>query len=183
MGATEKLANAWKTLRDSHLWGRWATLWPSPSCLWSTSTRGCGCRQRQCAHSWCSSTESHSVCCHTGVPTPQTKDLNSVTVAKADASPTANSGRYGWRTQPKSRQKLRWSQHRSGSQGAGKDCSKPPSSSSLPPLARQVPSLPLLSPSSVMRSGAFLRVEIQKWGKSNWQITKRIPLFKLLRKL
>lgn len=33
MGATEKLANAWKTFRTSHLWGRWATLWPSPSCL------------------------------------------------------------------------------------------------------------------------------------------------------
>lgn len=105
---------------------------------------------------------TNSVCCHSGVPTPQTKDLNSVIVAKTDASPTAKSGRYGWRTQPKNRQKLRWSQHRSGNQGAGKDCSKPPSSSSPPSLAHQAPSLPLLSPSSVMRSGAFLRVEIQK---------------------
>lgn len=36
-----------------------------------------------------------SVCSHSGAPTPQTKDLNSVTVAKADASPTVNSG-GGW---------------------------------------------------------------------------------------
>lgn len=44
----------------------------------------------------------------------------------------------------------------------GKDCSKLPSSSFLPSLARPVPSLPLLSPSSVMRNGALLRVELRK---------------------
>lgn len=33
MGAKERITNVWDTCRSSHLWGRWATLWPCPSCL------------------------------------------------------------------------------------------------------------------------------------------------------
>lgn len=101
---------------------------------------------------------------------PQIKDLNSVTFTKADASPTGDSGDDGCKAQPKSRQKLRWPQHRSGSQGAGEDCSKPVWKLAFSaPTGHQVPSLPLLGPSYEMRSGALLRGELQKPGKGNYR--------------
>lgn len=94
--------------------------------------------------------DANSVCSDSGVPMPRTKDLHSVTFAKADASPTGNSGDDGWKAQPKSRQKLRWPQHRSGSQGTGEDCSKLDwrlafsalAGPSGPIRSRQVPPLP-----------------------------------------
>lgn len=94
---------------------------------------------------------------------PQTKDLNSVTVAKADASPTGNSGGDGREDTAKEQTEVKvvTAQVREP-RSCGKDCSMLPSSSSLPSLARPVPSLPLLSPSSVMRNGALLRVEVRK---------------------
>lgn len=66
--------------------------------------------------------DTDSVCGDSGVPAPQTRDLSNVTFAKADASPTGGSGAAGWKAQSKSRQTLRWPQHRSGSHGAGEHC-------------------------------------------------------------
>ena len=47
--------------------------------------------------------DTNSVCGDSGVPAPQTKDLSNVTFAKADASPTGNSGDGGWKEPPNSR--------------------------------------------------------------------------------
>jgi hypothetical protein len=114
--------------------------------------------------------DTNRICSDSSVPVPQIKDLNSVTFAKADASPTGNSGDDRWKAQPKSRQKLRWPQHRSGIQGAGEDCSKLVWKLAFSaPADHQVLSLPLSGPSYEMRNGALLRGEFQKWGKGNYR--------------